>query len=86
MLLNVMIVWCNRYFCVLWCVMQLCITHIFVAGVQAVIVVAEGASQFDEIIELSSRCVCLTDLCCSYLQSHQMNMCIVVWLESLLFD
>jgi len=31
---------------------------ILVAGVQAVIVVAEDASQFDQIIELSNKCVC----------------------------
>ena len=32
---------------------------IFVAGVQAVIVVAEDASQFDQIIGLSNKYVCL---------------------------
>jgi len=31
-----------------------------VAGVQAVIVVAEDASQFDQIIDLSTKCVFLT--------------------------
>jgi len=31
----------------------------FVAGVEAVIVVSEDASQFDQIIELSNKCVFL---------------------------
>jgi len=37
---------------------MICIT--LVAGVQAVIVVAEDASQFDQIIHLSTKCVFLT--------------------------
>jgi len=37
---------------------MICIT--LVAGVQAVIVVAEDASQFDQIIDLSTKCVFLT--------------------------